>query len=208
MCIRDRLKAGDTVMGMNLDHGGHLTHGSPVNFSGLYFNIVPYGVNDEGYIDYDELERIAKEAKPKLIVAGASAYARTIDFKRFREIADQVGAYLMVDKMCIRDSIHDPRLLPDMEKAVGILRGKLREGKPIRIVGDYDIDGVCSTYLLYRALKRVGANVDFEIPDRIKDGYGINEMIIEAAAGDGIDTILTVSYTHLSAILLKSAFFA
>ena len=91
------LKAGDTVMGMNLDHGGHLTHGSPVNFSGLYFNIVPYGVNDEGYIDYDELERIAKEAKPKLIVAGASAYARTIDFKRFREIADACGAVLMVD---------------------------------------------------------------------------------------------------------------
>lgn len=91
------LKPGDTVMGMNLDHGGHLTHGSPVNFSGLYFHIVPYGVNDEGYIDYEELERIAKEAKPKLIVAGASAYARTIDFKRFREIADEVGAYLMVD---------------------------------------------------------------------------------------------------------------
>lgn len=84
-------------MGMNLDHGGHLTHGSPVNFSGLYFNIVPYGVDDEGFIDYDELERKAKEAKPKLIVAGASAYARTIDFKRFREIADEVGAYLMVD---------------------------------------------------------------------------------------------------------------
>ena len=91
------LKPGDTVMGMNLDHGGHLTHGSPVNFSGLYFNIVPYGVDDEGFIDYDELERKAKEAKPKLIVAGASAYARTIDFKRFREIADEVGAYLMVD---------------------------------------------------------------------------------------------------------------
>lgn len=91
------LKAGDTVMGMNLDHGGHLTHGSPVNFSGLYFNIVPYGVNDEGYIDYDELERIAVENKPKLIVAGASAYAREIDFKRFREVADKVGAYLMVD---------------------------------------------------------------------------------------------------------------
>lgn len=91
------LKAGDTVMGMNLDHGGHLTHGSPVNFSGLYFNIVPYGVNDEGYIDYDELERIAVENKPKLIVAGASAYAREIDFKRFREAADKVGAYLMVD---------------------------------------------------------------------------------------------------------------
>ena len=84
-------------MGMNLDHGGHLTHGSPVNFSGLYFNIVPYGVNDEGYIDYEELERIAVENKPKLIVAGASAYAREIDFKRFRQVADKVGAYLMVD---------------------------------------------------------------------------------------------------------------
>ncbi len=91
------LKPGDTVMGMNLDHGGHLTHGSPVNFSGLYFHIVPYGVNDEGYIDYDELERIALKSKPKLIVAGASAYAREIDFKRFREVADKAGAYLMVD---------------------------------------------------------------------------------------------------------------
>ena len=91
------LKPGDTVMGMNLDHGGHLTHGSPVNFSGMYFNIVPYGVNDEGYIDYDELEKKAMEAKPKLIVAGASAYCRTIDFKRLREIADRCGAYLMVD---------------------------------------------------------------------------------------------------------------
>lgn len=91
------LKPGDTVMGMNLDHGGHLTHGSPVNFSGLYFNIVPYGVNDEGYIDYDELEKKAMEAKPKLIIAGASAYCRIIDFKRFREIADKCGAYLMVD---------------------------------------------------------------------------------------------------------------
>ena len=91
------LKPGDTVMGMNLDHGGHLTHGSPVNFSGMYFNIVPYGVNDEGYIDYDELEKKAMEAKPKLIVAGAIAYCRTIDFKRFREIADRCGAYLMVD---------------------------------------------------------------------------------------------------------------
>ena len=88
---------GDTIMGMSLDHGGHLTHGSPVNFSGKYFNIVPYGVNDEGYIDYDEVERIAKECKPKMIIAGASAYARAIDFKRFRKIADQVGAVLMVD---------------------------------------------------------------------------------------------------------------
>ena len=91
------LKAGDTVLSMSLDHGGHLSHGSPVNFSGLYFNIVPYGVNDEGYIDYDEVERLAMECKPKLILAGASAYAREIDFKRFREIADKAGAYLMVD---------------------------------------------------------------------------------------------------------------
>ena len=91
------VEPGDTVMGMNLDHGGHLTHGSPVNISGKYFKIVPYGVNDEGFIDYDELRRIALEAKPKLIVAGASAYARTIDFKKFREVADEVGAYLMVD---------------------------------------------------------------------------------------------------------------
>ena len=91
------LQPGDTVMGMNLAHGGHLTHGSPVNFSGTYFNIVPYGVNDNGFIDYDEVLRIAKECKPKLIIAGASAYARAIDFKRFREIADEVGAYLMVD---------------------------------------------------------------------------------------------------------------
>lgn len=91
------LKPGDTVMGMGLDHGGHLSHGSPANFSGTYFNIVPYGVNSDGFIDYDEVLRIAKECKPKLIVAGASAYARKIDFKRFREIADEVGAYLMVD---------------------------------------------------------------------------------------------------------------
>lgn len=91
------VKPGDTVMGMNLAHGGHLTHGSPVNMSGAYFNIVPYGVNDEGYIDYEDCLRIAKEAKPKMIVAGASAYAREIDFKKFREIADEVGAVLMVD---------------------------------------------------------------------------------------------------------------
>ncbi len=91
------LKPGDTVLGMNLAHGGHLSHGSPVNFSGSYFNIVPYGVNDDGFIDYEEVLRIAKEAKPKMIIAGASAYARKIDFKRFREIADEVGAYLMVD---------------------------------------------------------------------------------------------------------------
>ena len=91
------LKPGDTVMGMNLDHGGHLTHGSPVNFSGLYFHIVSYGVNDDGFIDYDEVEKIALKERPKLIIAGASAYARFIDFKRFREIADKAGAYLMVD---------------------------------------------------------------------------------------------------------------
>ena len=91
------LQPGDTVMGMNLDHGGHLTHGSPANFSGTYFNIVPYGVNDDGVIDYDNVMAIAKECKPKMIIAGASAYARTIDFKKFREIADEVGAVLMVD---------------------------------------------------------------------------------------------------------------
>ncbi len=91
------LQPGDTFMGMNLDQGGHLSHGSPVNFSGSYFKCVPYGVNGEGYIDYDEVLRIAKECRPKMIVAGASAYARTIDFKKFREIADEVGAYLMVD---------------------------------------------------------------------------------------------------------------
>ena len=92
------LKPGDTILGMNLDHGGHLTHGSPANFSGMFFNIVPYGVSEESdTIDYDELERLALENKPKIIVAGASAYPRTIDFKRFREIADKVGAYLMAD---------------------------------------------------------------------------------------------------------------
>ncbi len=88
---------GDTIMGMNLDHGGHLTHGSPANISGTYFNIVPYGVNDDGFIDYDKLREIALESKPKMIIAGASAYARTIDFKKFREVADEVGAVLMVD---------------------------------------------------------------------------------------------------------------
>ncbi|MBP3233856.1 MAG: serine hydroxymethyltransferase [Eubacterium sp.] len=91
------MQPGDTFMGMNLDHGGHLTHGSPVNMSGKYFNCVPYGVNDEGRIDYDNVLAIAKEARPKLIVAGASAYAREIDFKKMREIADEVGAILMVD---------------------------------------------------------------------------------------------------------------
>ena len=91
------LEPGDTFMGMNLDHGGHLSHGSPVNMSGKYFNCVPYGVNDEGFLDYDNVRQIALECKPKMIVAGASAYARTIDFKKFREIADEVGAVLMVD---------------------------------------------------------------------------------------------------------------
>ena len=91
------LKPGDTVLGMNLNHGGHLTHGSPANMSGTYFNAVSYGVNDDGVIDYEEVRRIAKECRPNLIVAGASAYARVIDFKKFREIADEVGAYLMVD---------------------------------------------------------------------------------------------------------------
>ena len=92
------LNPGDTVMGMNLQQGGHLSHGSPVNISGKYFNVVPYGVNSETeMIDYDEMRRIALECKPKMIIAGASAYSRIIDFKRCREIADEVGAYLMVD---------------------------------------------------------------------------------------------------------------
>ena len=91
------VEPGDTVMGMSLADGGHLTHGSPVNISGKYFNIVSYGVNEEGFIDYDNVLAIAKECQPKLIVAGASAYPREIDFKKFREIADEVGAYLMVD---------------------------------------------------------------------------------------------------------------
>ena len=91
------LNPGDTIMGMNLDHGGHLTHGSPVNMSGKYFNVVPYGVNDDGFIDYDKLRSLALECKPKMIIAGASAYARTIDFKKFREVCDEVGAVLMVD---------------------------------------------------------------------------------------------------------------
>lgn len=91
------LTPGDKVLGMNLDHGGHLTHGSPVNMSGKYFEAIFYGVNDEGFIDYENVREIALKERPKLIVAGASAYARTIDFKKFREIADEVGAYLMVD---------------------------------------------------------------------------------------------------------------
>jgi len=91
------LEPGDKVMGMNLDHGGHLTHGSPVNISGKYFDFTPYGVDETGFIDYDEVLRIAKECQPKMIIAGASAYCRTIDFKRLREIADEVGAYLFVD---------------------------------------------------------------------------------------------------------------
>ena len=118
---------------------------------------------------------------------GISPVTARIIRNRGIEDLEAIGHYL---NGSVKD-LHDPRLLPDMEKAVEILRRKAGEGKPIRIVGDYDIDGVCSTYLLYRALKRIGANVDFEIPDRIKDGYGINELIIEAAAADGIDTILT-----------------
>ena len=91
------LKPGDTLMGMNLNQGGHLTHGSAANISGTYYNIVPYGVDENGFIDYDELKRIAVEAKPKMIIAGASAYCRTIDFKKFREAADACGAVLMAD---------------------------------------------------------------------------------------------------------------
>ena len=91
------LQPGDTIMGMNLDHGGHLTHGSPVNISGKYFKVVPYGVDDNGFLDYDRMRELALECKPRMIIAGASAYARTIDFKKFREVADEVGAVLMVD---------------------------------------------------------------------------------------------------------------
>ena len=91
------LKMGDTVLGMDLSNGGHLSHGSPVNFSGINYNIVSYGVDENGCIDYDEVERLAKEHKPKMIIAGASNYSKIIDFKRFREIADSVGAYLMAD---------------------------------------------------------------------------------------------------------------
>ena len=91
------MEPGDTFMGMNLDHGGHLSHGSPVNMSGKYFKCVPYGVNDDGFLDYDNVRKIALECKPRMIVAGASAYARTLDFAKFREIADEVGAVLMVD---------------------------------------------------------------------------------------------------------------
>ncbi|MDE5992405.1 MAG: aminotransferase class I/II-fold pyridoxal phosphate-dependent enzyme, partial [Oscillospiraceae bacterium] len=91
------LEPGDTVLGMSLAHGGHLTHGSPVNLSGKYFNFVSYGLGDDETIDYNKVEALAKENKPKLIVAGASAYPRIIDFPKLREIADSVGAYLMVD---------------------------------------------------------------------------------------------------------------
>ncbi len=91
------LQPGDTIMGMNLDNGGHLTHGSPVNMSGKYFHVVPYGVDDNGFLDYDKMRELALECRPKMIIAGASAYARTIDFKRFREVCDEVGAVLMVD---------------------------------------------------------------------------------------------------------------
>ena len=91
------LQPGDTIMGMNLDQGGHLTHGSPVNMSGKYFHVVPYGVDDQGFLDYDGMRKLALECRPKMIIAGASAYARTIDFKKFREVADEVGAVLMVD---------------------------------------------------------------------------------------------------------------
>src|SRR5574344_1125002 len=92
------LKQGDSVMGMDLSNGGHLSHGSPVNFSGMYFNVTSYGVDDNGYIDYDEVQKLAEKSKPKMIICGASNYSKIIDFKRFKEIADSVGAYLMADR--------------------------------------------------------------------------------------------------------------
>lgn len=91
------MKLGDTVMGLNLDHGGHLTHGSPVNASGLNYHFVPYSVNDEGFLDYDEIRRMALECRPKMIVGGASAYPRAIDFERLSEIAKEVDAILFID---------------------------------------------------------------------------------------------------------------
>jgi len=106
------LKPGDTVLGMDLNAGGHLTHGSKVNFSGKIYNFHSYGVNADGLIDYDEVQKIAEEVKPHLIVAGASAYSRIIDFKRFREIADSVGAYLMVDMAHIAGLLHNVSLKP------------------------------------------------------------------------------------------------
>ena len=111
------LKPGDTVMGMNLAHGGHLTHGSPVNISGMYYNFVPYGVNDDGFIDYDEMEKIAFECKPKLIVAGASAYARIIDFERISQIAKKVDALLMVDMAHIAGLVAAGMILANKEAA-------------------------------------------------------------------------------------------
>ena len=129
------LKPGDTVLSMSLDHGGHLSHGSPVNFSGMYFNIVPYGVNEQGFIDYDEVERLAVEHKPKMILAGASAYARTIDFKRFREIADKVGAYLMVDMAHIAGLVaagEHPSPIPYADVVTTTTHKTLREGMSSR----------------------------------------------------------------------------
>ena len=123
------LEPGDKVMGMNLDHGGHLTHGSPVNISGKYFNVVSYGVNDEGVIDYDKVREIAVKEKPKMIIAGASAYARTIDFKKFREIADEVGAYLMVDMAHIAGLVaagHHPSPIPYADVTTTTTRKTLR----------------------------------------------------------------------------------
>ncbi len=118
---------------------------------------------------------------------GISPVTARIIRNRGLESGEDIGRYL---KGSLKE-LYDPHLLPDMDLAADILRNKIEQGKRIRIVGDYDIDGVCSTYLLYRALRRIGARVDYEIPDRIKDGYGINELIIEAAAEDGTDTILT-----------------
>jgi glycine hydroxymethyltransferase len=109
------LKPGDTVLGMNLSHGGHLTHGSPVNMSGKYFNIIPYGVDETGYINYDELKALAEAHRPKMIIAGASAYSRTLDFEKFSEIAQSVGAYLMVDMAHIAGLVatgHHPNPVP------------------------------------------------------------------------------------------------
>ena len=131
----------------------------------------------------------AKKADFKAIGAAFGISPITARIIRNRDVVGMDAVYQYLNGTT--EDLYEPMLLPDMGRALEILQSKIETGKKIRIVGDYDIDGICSTYLLYQALRRVGANVDYEIPDRVKDGYGINESIIRAAAADGIDTILT-----------------
>ena len=146
------LKPGDTIMGMNLDHGGHLTHGSPVNFSGSYFHVVPYGVNDEGFIDYDKVEEIALECKPKMIIAGASAYARTIDFKRFREIADKVDRSAAYATRWVAKNIVAAGLAKQCEVQVAYAIGV---AKPVSIMVDTFGTGTVSDEKIEQAVEKV-----------------------------------------------------